>query len=138
MMLAGKDATAEEMVELRVCVAPRNKNPFARDACFVPQNRHAMSGVLAIQPYTFGNKPRTDVFQPYQTDARHCIVTLQFGPEARRQLLLHYLRINAEVCQYSSADYTLNNGQFHGTSNSFGATLSGFYLEVQLMENRER
>jgi hypothetical protein len=138
MMFAGKDATAEEMVELRVCVAPRNKNSFARDAGFVPQHCHTMSGVLAIQSYTFGNKPRTDMLKPYQTDARHCIATVQLGPEARRQLLLLYLRINAEVCQDSSADYTLNNRQFHGTSNSFGATLSGFYLEVQLMQNRER
>ena len=114
MMFARKDATAQEVVELRVRVAPRNKNSFTTDAVFVPQHRHAMSGVLAIQPYTLGNKPRTDMFKPYQTNARDRVAALQLRPEACRQLLLHHLGINAEVCQDSSADYTLNNRQFHG------------------------
>ena len=78
------------------------------------------------------------MFKSYQTNARDCVAALQLGPEARRQLLLHYVGINAEVCQDSSADYTLNNRQFHGAANSFASKLSGFSLEVQLMQNRER
>jgi len=109
MMFAWKNATAQQVVELRICVAARNKNSFTPDAAFIPQHRHAMSGVLAIQPYALGNKPRTNMFKSYKTDAGHRVTTLQLGPEARRQLLLHYLRINAEVCQDSSTDYTLNN-----------------------------
>ena len=125
MMFARKDATAQQVVELRVRIAPRNKNSFTTDAVFVPQHRHAMSGVLAIQPYALGNKSRTDMFKSYQTDTRDRVATLQLGPEARRQLLLHYLRINAEVCQDSSTDYTLNNRQFHGAANSFACILLG-------------
>ena len=138
MVFAGKDATAQQMVELRVCVSPRNKDSFTGGFVFVPQHRHTMGRIFAIQPYALGNKLRTDVFKSYQTNARDRVATLQLGPEARRQLLLHYLRINAEVCQDSSADYTLNNRQFHVAPNSFGSTLGGFNLEVQLMRNRER
>ena len=123
MVFAWKDATAQQVVELRVCVAARNKNSFTPDAAFIPQHRHAMSGVLAIQPYALGNKPWTDMFKSNQADARHRVATLQLGPEARRQLLLHYLGIDAEVCQDSSTDYTLNDRQFHGAANSFACIL---------------
>ena len=64
------------------------------------------------------------MFKPDQTNARHCEAPLQLRPEARRQLLLHNLRFNAEVGENSSADYTLNDWQFHGGTRLFDPSQS--------------
>ena len=113
MMFAGKDAAAQQMIELRVGVPARNKNTLAREAVSFPQNSHAMRGILAIQAQRFRYKTGANMFQPNQTDAGNREPAMQLWFETRGQLPLHDLGINAEICQDSSADDTLNDRQLH-------------------------
>src|SRR5882724_9189334 len=110
MVFAGKDASAKKMVELRVCVAARDENAFACGAVFVPKDGHAMSSIFAVKANTLRYKPGPDMFQTNQTDAGYGEATLQLWSEARRQLALYHLRLNAEVGEDSSANCALNNG----------------------------
>src|SRR6476620_1005152 len=133
MMFAREDAAAKQVIELRVCISTRNKNSLAFGAVLFPEHRHAMGRVLAIQTYALGNKSGANVLKPNQTNTGHCVAPVQLWGEAFRELLLHHFRVNAKVCQDAPADYTLNNGQFHGVaivSDAYHSEINAATLEA--------
>ena len=48
VMLTRENASAKQMVDLRVCVPARYKDTFATLTVFVPNHRDSMSRILAI------------------------------------------------------------------------------------------
>src|SRR5687767_14928292 len=112
-MLSGENPSAKKMVDLRVGVSARDVYALAAFVILVPKHGYAMRRVLAAQSNNFRHSLRANVFKANQADAGNCKTLMEFGPEARWELALHHLRLNAKVSENSSPDYSLNRRQLH-------------------------
>jgi hypothetical protein len=110
MMLTRKDAPAQKMVELRICISAADEHALTSVSIFLPQDSHAMGRIFAANSDEFRHQLGADMIQMNHTDTRDSKTLIQLGPEARRKLPLHNLRINPKVSKDASADGALYGG----------------------------
>ena len=114
VMKAGKQPPADQPVQPRRRVAPRNVNALATLPAAIPFDRDPMGRILASQPEPTRHKPRPDLREPNQANARHSHSADQQRPKRLRQHSAQCLGPHPIIHQDPSIDQSANDGKVHG------------------------
>jgi hypothetical protein len=114
MVFAGKEASADSVIEKGIGVTTRNENAFLLRAVFVlPLNRDAVGGIFAAQACEAGKADGTDLFEANEANASDGGAVVKFGPESGRELALNDFGVDSEIDEHSATDNALDTREFH-------------------------
>src|SRR5262245_30806087 len=113
MMLARKDAAANECVEARIGIATRNVDTVVGAAVSVPLDRDPMRGNLRAKTQSDGETMRSNDGEANEADAGNGVSARELRPKGWRQDLAYRSRIDAIVHQQAAFDHTVEGRHSH-------------------------
>jgi hypothetical protein len=113
VMLAGKKATAGELVDPRVRVSPRNVNTLASRPVVLPDNGYPVGRVFTGEAEEPRRGLRPDVFQPDEADAGDRVPAVELWPQGCRQMPLDHGGVDPEVDEQPPPYEPVDCGKSH-------------------------
>src|SRR6059058_2701623 len=83
VVLPGENSAADQRIEARVAVPPRDENAFLPSSVAIPFDGKAMRGVLRSDADAQGDEGRSKLLEPDQADAGHRVSMGKLGSKRR-------------------------------------------------------